>query len=609
MKTNERAGVLCWCLKIACKMNALSFFGWIILSVLFALLQPFSLLLQRSILENLSNYITVSAGGFQDILGSIIGLGIVLLLVEIANRFNIGFIYHYNYDYYYIGLTKFIMDLWQKVDLKTFHDKKIRDYYDSVRYKVDQLCALLAEMFMMLRHFVSIVFLIVIAYQYSRLIALMTVLYFVVCQVITGLLEDKITFDFKKNSIHEGRVRYYEGCVMDSGIGKELRIFRNGKKIVEEWKKEYSEMQGQELRIARWTHFFTFVYGAGYYILILSVLGYSILSIKNGSFGIAAFWVLYEMVRGVSDVMMQFSNSRFHFKRVLKEMAYLKEFVDYVTENIQASSQHGEECHESCGGSEKTALFSAENVRFSYDSQREVLKGLHFRIYEGETIALIGANGCGKSTLVKLLTGLYPVTGGELQYKGVPYEAYPSGYISDQIGVSFQECKIIHAPLCENVAFGNLEELDNREKIVDVLERNGAKSILYKIKNNIDTWLLRDVKKDGMILSGGEQQRVIASRTFISDRPVLIFDEPSSALDPISEVQQFKEIRKKLNGKTGILISHRVGFARLADRIMVLEDGVIKEFGSHEELMELKGTYSTFYREQAALYREVENHA
>lgn len=609
MEKNERKRTFYWCLKIACKMNALSFSVWIVISVLFALLQPFSLILQKTILENLFRYITVSAGGFQHILGSIIGLGIILLLVEIANRFNIGFIYHYNYDYYYIGLTKFIMDLWQKVDLKTFHDKKIRDYYDSVRYKVDQLCALLAEMFMMLRYFISIVSLIVIAYQYSRVIALITILYFVVCQVITGLLKDKITFDFKKNSIHEGRVRYYECCVMESGIGKELRIFRNGKKIVEEWNKEYSEMQGQELRIARWSHFFTFVYGAGYYILILSILAYSIFAIKNGSFGIAAFWVLYEMARGVSDVMMQFSTSRFHFNRVLKEMAYLKEFVDYVTENIHGSSTHREDGHENRGGSERSVLFSAEHVRFSYDNEKEVLKGLDFQIYEGETIALVGANGCGKSTLVKLLTGLYPVTGGELQYSGVPYEAYPPGYISDRIGVSFQECKIIHAPLRENVAFGNMRELENIEKIVDVLKRNGAKSILHKIKNNINTWLLRDVKKDGMILSGGEQQRVVAARTFISDRPVLIFDEPSSSLDPISEVQQFQEIRNKLNGKTGILISHRVGFARLADRIMVLENGVIKEFGSHEVLMELKGTYFTFYKEQAALYREVEDYA
>ena len=249
-------------------------------------------------------------------------------------------------------------------------------------------------------------------------------------------------------------------------------------------------------------------------------------------------------------------------------------------------------------------VFEAKNISFSYDGNKNALEHVSFQIKKGETIALVGPNGSGKTTLVKLLTGLFSPDSGELLFCGKPYSDYTSGYISSHIGMSFQDYYILHLSMRENVGFGVLKSMKYEDRVLRAIEKGGAQGILKKLYGNLEGRLLRNTHKDGLMLSGGEKQRVAAARAHMRDKPILIFDEPAAALDPIAEMEQFMHIKEKVAGRTAILISHRVGFARMADRIFTLQNGHLVEVGTHNELIRQNGVYAAFFDTQAQWYRK-----
>lgn len=157
------------------------------------------------------------------------------------------------------------------------------------------------------------------------------------------------------------------------------------------------------------------------------------------------------------------------------------------------------------------------------------------------------------------------------------------------------------------MGLGNVADMENEALIVDAIRKGGASKLIGKLKYGLLTLLGKQVSKEGAILSGGEGQRVAVSRTHMSDKDILIFDEPASMLDPIAEMEQFFSIKKKLSGRTAVLVSHRIGFARLADRIIVIQNGALVEDGTHEQLIQKDGVYATLFNEQAQWYKATPN--
>jgi ATP-binding cassette subfamily B protein len=189
-----------------------------------------------------------------------------------------------------------------------------------------------------------------------------------------------------------------------------------------------------------------------------------------------------------------------------------------------------------------------------------------------------------------------------LFFYGQPYDELPASYLQEKIGTFFQDYYLFHHSLGENVAYGDIKEIGNAVKIKQAIDKGGAGGILSKLPNGLNTRVGKRIDKNGIEFSGGEKQRIAIARAYMSDKDILVFDEPASMLDPLAEVEQFQNIRERIDQKTGILISHRIGFARLADKIIMMNGGEIAEIGTHEELIAKNGLYAAFFNEQAQWY-------
>ena len=243
------------------------------------------------------------------------------------------------------------------------------------------------------------------------------------------------------------------------------------------------------------------------------------------------------------------------------------------------------------------------NVSFRYTDQSDyALRNVNLTIKPGEKIALVGANGAGKTTLVKLLTRLYDPSEGQIVIDGIDLRELDPKDLQKRIGVIFQDFVRYHLPARENVGFGQIEALDDEPRIVDSATRSGAHPTITALPNGYDTMLGRWFER-GHELSGGEWQKVALARAFMREAEVLVLDEPTASLDALNEYAVFQRFRELTDHKIAILISHRFSTVRMADRIVVIEDGRITELGTHQELLKLGGTYAKLFTIQAEGYR------
>jgi len=247
--------------------------------------------------------------------------------------------------------------------------------------------------------------------------------------------------------------------------------------------------------------------------------------------------------------------------------------------------------------------FEFRNVSFRYPgSSRPVLDRLNFSLRPGERVALIGENGEGKTTIVKLLTRLYDPLEGEILLDGVDLREYNLEDLYGEIGVIFQDYMRYEMTARENIAVGRIEQIDNRELVRRSAEKSMAADVVGKLASGYEQMLGRRFD-GGVDLSGGEWQKVALARAYLRDAQVLILDEPTSALDARSEYEVFQRFADLTSGKMALFISHRFSTVRMADRIVVLENGRIAEEGSHDALTRLGGRYAEMFELQAASYR------
>jgi ATP-binding cassette subfamily B protein len=247
--------------------------------------------------------------------------------------------------------------------------------------------------------------------------------------------------------------------------------------------------------------------------------------------------------------------------------------------------------------------FEFENVSFAYPgNSRLILDGLDFRLERGERMALIGENGQGKTTIVKLLTRLYDPTAGRVLLDGVDLREYDIEDLCQQIGVIFQDFMRYEMTAAENIAVGRIEIEADNQSIELAARKSRAAEVIDRLPRGYEQLLGRRFE-GGLDLSGGEWQKVALARAYLRDAQVLVLDEPTAALDARSEYDVFRRFSELTDGKMALLISHRFSTVRMADQILVLENGKIAERGHHNQLMALGGRYNEMFELQASSYR------
>ncbi len=317
--------------------------------------------------------------------------------------------------------------------------------------------------------------------------------------------------------------------------------------------------------------------------------------IYTDAFSVSGFSVVLSSINAVRSATSLIAQEFSELSSVALYFQNLREFFEYESSVVSGDKEP-----------EDFESLEFKNVDFKYPSANKYsLKNVNIKINKGETVAVVGVNGAGKTTFVKLLLRFYDVTDGEILYNGINIKEYNIDSLRLKFATVFQDYKTFALSVNENVMCRNCNEED-KKAAEKALKQSGVYDKIATLSNGADTVLTREFDENGAGLSGGEAQKTAVARMFASDFDIAILDEPSSALDPIAEYKMYENLILATKEKTVIYISHRLSSAVLSDNIFVLGNGTVIECGSHSELMANGGEYANMFTLQASSYKEKE---
>jgi len=411
----------------------------------------------------------------------------------------------------------------------------------------------------------------------------------------------RVNFRLQSLRAPEARqMNYLEQLLTNDVAAKEVKVFALGQTVIDRHASIFRKLFDEDMRLAK-SHFWKalfwdFLSNTGFYAAYVFVIFNAIArEITLGS--MTLYLSLFRQSQGI-------------FQSVLDQINRLYEnglFMDNIVAFLGMPEQIGKDGQPASVPSASVAQGSwpgieFRNVSFRYPGQEGwAIRNLNLAVPRGQKLALVGENGSGKSTLIKLMCNLYQPTEGEILLDGVRLQDYDPLQLHKKIGVLFQDFVHYHATLRENIGFGSVEHLDDAGRIMNAARHSGADDVMEQLSKGLDTMLGRQFH-EGLELSGGQWQKVALARALLRDSEILILDEPTSSIDAESEFRLFEKIADVTAGKMVILVSHRFGAVRMADKILVLKKGEIEEMGSHDELIGKDGYYARLFRMQASGY-------
>ncbi len=405
----------------------------------------------------------------------------------------------------------------------------------------------------------------------------------------------KIDFERNKDlALHNRKVAYVNRVMYLADYAKEVRLT----KAFALMKRYYQEaMHGMMEVTKKYTgkavvfHWFRVMFTFTFIFEGLLIYG-AYRTLVNHSMSLAQLAVITSMMVSSTWILIGFTESLMAgFKHGL--------FVDNLRTFMEYEEKIPEDYEGENPGKEIRSI-EFRNVSFGY-KEEAVIHNLSFVLEGGKTYALVGHNGAGKSTIIKLLMRFYDPTEGEIFLNGKNIKEYNLQKYRELFATAFQDYQIFSLSVMENVWMQREEQADE-EQVIQALKMAGVYDKVMTLPKGLHTILTKEFDEEGAVLSGGEYQKIVVARAFAKNSPFKIFDEPSSALDPIAEYQLFKSILKNSKEKTMLFISHRLSSVQNADKVFMLENGTVMEEGTHRELMARKGAYADMYEKQAVNY-------
>lgn len=418
-------------------------------------------------------------------------------------------------------------------------------------------------------------------------------------------LYNKLVFKIRvARNPHERKREYIKRVFYLDDYAKELRLNPEVSDILfERFEQANEEVYQIEKKNARCRYLLGFMRRYVSNNLISDVVYISYLVFQAAVRGVLSFSnvaILYNSFGRLKRGMSVFTDVYPYACETSLYVQKIRDFLEYEPKIVNTKGL------EPTAGAKEIEL---KDVSFSYrEKDDDLLHDINLQIMPGEKIALVGYNGAGKTTLVKLLMRLYDVKRGSILADGVDIRDYDVRGYRESIGTVFQDFQIFAGSVRENVLMDLPDSFDRQkqdERVLQALEDSGLSRRVQRMPEGLDTCLTTETMENGINLSGGESQKLAIARVFYQKAGLMILDEPSSALDPIAEYQLNHAMLSATEDKTVIFISHRLSTTRLADRIIMLEQGRIVEQGTHEELLAANGQYARMWRVQAGAYIEV----
>lgn len=430
---------------------------------------------------------------------------------------------------------------------------------------------------------------------------LLVILAYVIIMGFVSAKNNKIDFEVYKKLAKINRLFGYFGWnIVDFRYGKDIRLYDARKMMVDCWDRN-SDASNAQWKWQAETGMKYYLIGniANIIRMMGSYLYVGFLAIK----GVFSLGVLVQMIQAADELNNTLGGLVSNTQEILKRCNYAYEFVLFM--EYPEALEKGEKAVD-----KEIREIEFRNVSFKYPgTDKMILDNISIKIRSGEHLSIVGLNGAGKTTFIKLLCRLYDPTSGEILVNGVNIKEYDYQQYMALFAPVFQDFRLFAFPIEENITLVDEDDKeyytgDESERIEKIIEMVNLAQMMEKLEKGKKTTLFKYFEENGIEPSGGEQQKIAIARALYKSSPVVILDEPTAALDPIAEYEIYKQFHTLVGDKTAFYISHRLSSCRFCDRIAVFSEGTIKEYGTHDELAGIKnGIYAKMFEAQAKYYR------